>query len=287
MKLVTFTHNGSTRIGKLLGDKVLDLAAVLPQLPRDMRSLLTQGEQALTMVREAEPVASALLPLDAVKLEAPVPNPSKYLAIGMNYADHIEESARKGIKAPDVQLWFNKQVSCVNGPYDPVVMPAMSDMLDYELELCVVIGKRCRNVSVADAPGVIAGYMVANDVSVRDVQWRSQTWTVGKSFDTHGPIGPWLVTADEIADPHALNMRLSVNGEERQKNSTSKMVHNIYQQIAHLTEVMTLEPGDLIATGTPMGVAAGMEPPRYLKVGDVVRAEIDQLGFIENKVIEA
>lgn len=287
MKLVTFTQNGATRIGKLVGDKVLDLAAALPQLPRDMRSLLAQGEPALNLVRRAEPVPSALLPLDAVKLEAPVPNPSKYLAIGMNYADHIEESLRKGIKAPEVQLWFNKQVSCVNGPYDPVVMPTMSDMLDYELELCVVIGKRCRNVSVEDAPSVIAGYMVANDVSVRDVQWRSPTWTVGKSFDTHGPVGPWLVTADEIADPHALNMRLTVNGEERQKNSTSKMVNNIYQQIAHLTEVMTLEPGDLIATGTPMGVAAGMEPPRYLKVGDVVRAEIDQLGFIENKVVAA
>lgn len=287
MKLVTFTHNGATRIGKLVGDQVLDLAAALPQLPRDMRSLLAEGEPALALVHAAEPVPSAMLPLADVKLEAPVPNPSKYLAIGMNYADHIEESLRKGIKTPDVQLWFNKQVSCITGPYDPVVMPSMSDMLDYELELCVVIGKRCRNVSVADAPAVIAGYMVANDVSVRDVQWRSPTWTVGKSFDTHGPVGPWLVTADEIADPHALNMRLTVNGEERQNNNTSKMVNNIYQQIAHLTEVMTLEPGDLIATGTPMGVAAGMTPPRYLKVGDVVRAEIDHLGFIENKVTAA
>lgn len=285
MKLVTFTHAGRTRIGKLEGDEVVDLSIAQPELPQDMLTFLQQGDAAMAKAREAKPVPGALIALADVRLEAPVPNPSKYLAIGMNYRDHVEESARKGIKTPETQIWFNKQVSCITGPFDPLEKPAISDMLDYEVELCVVIGKACKNVSIEDAASVIAGYMVANDVSVRDVQWKSPTWTLGKSFDTHGPIGPWLVTADEIADPHALRVLLTVNGEERQNNSTSLMVYNIFQQIAHLTQIMTLQPGDLIATGTPMGVAAGMETPRYLKVGDVVRAEIEGIGAIENTVI--
>lgn len=285
MKLVTYTHQGCTRIGKLLDQQVLDLSVVCPQLPQDMRALLAAGEPALAAVRAAEPTAHALLPLADVKLEAPVRNPSKFLAIGMNYRDHIEESARKGIKTPETQIWFNKQVSCVNGPFDPVHLPTISDMLDYEVELCVVIGQTCRHVSEADALSVVAGYMIANDFSVRDVQWKSPTWTLGKSFDTHGPVGPWLVTADEVPDPQALRMRLTVNGEVRQDNVTSLMLYNVRQQIAHLTQIMTLQPGDLIATGTPMGVAAGMQPPAYLKVGDLVRAEIEGLGAIENTVV--
>lgn len=285
MKLVTFTHAGSTRIGKLEGQQVIDLSVACPQLPRDMRSFLQQGAAAMALARAAEPVAGAALALAEVKLEAPVPHPSKYLAIGMNYRDHVEESARKGIKTPETQIWFNKQVSCVTGPYDPVQLPAMSDMLDYEVELCVVIGQTCKNVPLEQARSVIAGYMVANDYSVRDVQWASPTWTLGKSFDTHGPVGPWLVTADEVADPHALHMQLWVNGELRQDNYTGLMVYNIDQQIAHLSQIMTLEAGDIIATGTPMGVAAGMTPPRYLKAGDVVRAEIAQLGAIENTIV--
>ncbi|SMF49176.1 fumarylacetoacetate hydrolase family protein [Pseudogulbenkiania subflava] len=287
MKLVTFTHAGKTRIGKLEGNVVIDLSSACPELPRDMVSLLELGENALTKVRNVAAVEADQIALPDVKLEAPVQRPSKYLAIGMNYQDHVEESARKGIKMPETQIWFNKQVSCVNGPYDPVKMPSMSDMLDYEVELCVVIGKSCKNVSAADAHSVIAGYMVANDYSVRDVQWKSPTWTLGKSFDTHGPVGPYLVTSDEIENPHNLSMRLTVNGEERQNNSTRLMVYNIYQQIEFLTQILTLHPGDLIATGTPMGVAAGMNPPIYLKAGDVVRAEIEKVGHIENRIIPA
>lgn len=285
MKLVTFTHSGRTRIGKVEGDQIIDLSIAQPSLPQDMLSLLQQGGAAMEKVRDAKASPEAVLALADVKLEAPVQNPSKYLAIGMNYRDHVEESARKGIKTPETQIWFNKQVSCVTGPFDPVEMPRISEMLDYEVELCVVIGKTCKDVSIEDAPSVIAGYMVANDVSVRDIQWASPTWTLGKSFDTHGPVGPWLVTADEISNPHSLHMLLTVNGEERQNNTTSLMVYNIYQQIAHLTQIMTLQPGDLIATGTPMGVAAGMNPPKYLKVGDVIRAEIEGVGVIENKVV--
>jgi len=284
MKLVTFTHSGSTRLGKVLGDRVADISIACPGLPRDMRSLLAMGESAMAQLRQINDAGNALK-LSEIKLEAPIGNPSKFLAIGMNYADHVEEAARKGIKAPDTQVWFNKQVSCITGPFDPVVKPKISDMLDYEIELCVVIGKRCKNVKAEDALGVVAGYMVTNDVSVRDVQWASPTWTLGKSFDTHGPIGPWIVTPDEIADPHKLRMRLTVNGEERQNNFTGLMVYNICQQIAHLTSIMTLEPGDLIATGTPMGVGAAMDPVGYLKVGDVVRAEIEGIGGIENTVV--
>ncbi|WP_424192008.1 fumarylacetoacetate hydrolase family protein [Ampullimonas aquatilis] len=286
MKLVTFTHAGRTRIGRVDGNMIVDFSVAQKLIPMDMLSFLKLGGVAMTMAREAKSSIEALIPLSEVKLEAPIPNPSKYLAIGMNYRDHVEESARKGIKTPETQIWFNKQVSCITGPFDSIEMPRISEMLDYEVELCVVIGKICKNVAWEDAHSVIAGYMVANDVSVRDVQWASPTWTLGKSFDTHGPVGPWLVTTDEIPDPHNLHILLTVNGEERQNNTTSLMVYNIYQQIAHLTQIMTLQPGDLIATGTPMGVAAGMSTPKYLKVGDVIRAEIEGIGVIENKVIE-
>jgi 2-keto-4-pentenoate hydratase/2-oxohepta-3-ene-1,7-dioic acid hydratase in catechol pathway len=286
MKLVSFLHQERRRIGRLFDDQVLDLSVACPGLPTDLRGLLAAGDDAMAQVRAAEPVAHAMIPLAAVRLLAPVPDPSKYLAIGMNYRDHIEESARKGIKTPETQIWFNKQVSCVCGPLDPVHKPAISDLLDYEIELCVVIGRTCRHVSEADALSVVAGYMVANDFSVRDVQWASPTWTLGKSFDTHGPVGPWLVTADEVPDPQALRMRLLVNGEVRQDASTALMLYGVRQQIAHLTRIMTLYPGDLIATGTPMGVAAGLQPPRYLAVGDVVRAEIEGLGHLENRVID-
>jgi 2-keto-4-pentenoate hydratase/2-oxohepta-3-ene-1,7-dioic acid hydratase in catechol pathway len=286
MKLVTFTHQGVTRIGKVVDRQVLDLSRALPSLPRTMRELLALGPSALDAVRHAAAAHDSLLPLDGVALEAPVPDPRKFLAIGMNYRDHIEESARKGIRAPETQIWFNKQVSCVHGPYAAVHRPRLSAMLDYEVELCVVIGQRCRLVSEADALSVVAGYTIANDFSVRDVQWASPTWTLGKSFDTHGPIGPWLVTADEVPDPQSLRLRLTVNGELRQDNSTALMLYGVRQQIAHLSRIMTLEPGDLLATGTPMGVGAGREPPVYLKAGDVVRAEITGLGHLENRVID-
>ena len=211
-------------------------------------------------------------------------DPQKYLGIGMNYKAHAEEARLAGIPTPTSQLWFNKQVSCITGPFDPIVKPDVSDELDYEIELGVVIGQRCRHVDVANARSVIAGYLVANDVSVRDwLMKRSPTFTLGKSFDTHGPIGPWLTTDDEVPDPLDLDMRLSVNGEQRQHHRTNDMIYDIYEQIAYLTTVMTLMPGDILATGTPSGIAA--PTGRWLKAGDVVRAEIDGLGAIENTVV--
>jgi 2-keto-4-pentenoate hydratase/2-oxohepta-3-ene-1,7-dioic acid hydratase in catechol pathway len=285
MKLARFTVEGATRLGKVIDDLVVDVHAARPEIPSDMIEVLKAGPVALTRLKDMEQVPGATYALSEVRLEAPIPNPSKYLAIGLNYSSHIAEAARVGVPKPEAQVWFNKQVSCICGPFDPIHMPRVSDKLDWEVELCVVIGTRCRHVPVEHASSVIAGYMVANDVSVRDWQMMTPTWTLGKSFDTHGPIGPWLVTPDEIHDPHDLGLRLTVNGVERQRSSTCYMIHDIYHLIAHLTKVMTLMPGDLIATGTPEGVGVAMKPPMYLQVGDVVRAEVDKIGYIESRVI--
>lgn len=283
MKLVTFTCRSHTSIGKVVGDAVIDLPASDARLPTTMLALLQGGPALLARARAIAQGPS--FPLADVVLQAPIPNPSKYLAIGLNYRKHVEEAVRLGLKIPDTQLWFNKQVSCVHPPYDAIHMPKVSDKLDYEAELGVVIGQRCRHVSPEQARSVIAGYLVCNDVSVRDWQTRSQTMTLGKSFNTHGPIGPWILTDDEVPDPHALRLRTWVNGEVRQDSNTADMLYNIHEQIAHLSTVMTLEPGDVLATGTPSGVGIGMVPPCFLKVGDVVRVEVEGIGYIENTVI--
>ena len=279
MKLARFhVAGGPTRLGRVDDDTVTDISsavgvslrAILPDLPRLADTILG--------------VDGPTYPLADVTLDAPVDDPQKYLGIGMNYREHADEARRAGIPVPTSQLWFNKQVSCIVGPYDDVHKPAVSDQLDYEIELGVVIGRRCRHVPVAAARSVIAGYLVCNDVSVRDwLQKRSPTFTLGKSFDTHGPIGPWLTTDDEVADPLALRMTLTVNGEVRQDFTTGDMIYDIYQQIAYLTQVMTLMPGDILATGTPSGI--GAPTGRFLRVGDVVRAAIDGLGALENRVV--
>ena len=279
MKLCRFTHNGQTRIGKVVGDDVVDLSAI-QGVGTSMRQLLT----VLPTLREAlEAAQEPRFALTDVKLEAPITDPQKFLAIGMNYQAHAEEAAAKGIPIPISQLWFNKQVSCITGPTDDVVLPGVSNAVDYEAELGVVIGTRCRNVPEADALNVVAGYLVCNDVSARDWQMRSPTFTLGKSFDTHGPLGPWITTTDEVPNPHGLMMHLTVNGEERQRTTTGGMIYNIRQQIAYLTQVMTLEPGDVLSTGTPSGV--GMSTGNFLKDGDVVRVEVDGLGAIVNRMV--
>jgi 2-keto-4-pentenoate hydratase/2-oxohepta-3-ene-1,7-dioic acid hydratase in catechol pathway len=173
----------------------------------------------------------------------------------------------------------------VTGPYDPVHLPRVSSALDYEGELAFVIGKRCRHVPRARAHEVIAGFCVHDDVSVRDWQLRVPTWTMGKSFDTHGPLGPWLTTSDEVGDPHALSIRTLVNGEVRQSSNTKELIFDCYTLVEHITTAFTLEVGDVIATGTPGGVGIGMKPPRMLVAGDVVRIEIQNLGFIQNEVV--
>jgi 2-keto-4-pentenoate hydratase/2-oxohepta-3-ene-1,7-dioic acid hydratase in catechol pathway len=278
MKLCRFRKDGSIRIGKLVGDQVIDLSAMTGGNP-SMRALLARLPQTRAALESARAPA---LPLASVQLAAPIDDPQKFMAIGMNYKAHADEAAAAGIPIPTSQLWFNKQVSCITGPSDPIELPSVSSQLDYEAELAFVIGKRCKHVKAERAREFIAGYLVANDVTIRDWQRRSPTYTLGKSFDTHGPVGPWITTDDEIGDPHGLDISLSVNGEERQRSTTRDMIYNIYEQIAYLSTVMTLEPGDLISTGTPAGV--GIASGRFLKAGDVVRVEIQQLGAIENTV---
>jgi len=282
MKLVTFTHQGSTRIGVAVGDTVVDVTAMAPEIPGEMIAFLAAGNGPMDRVR-ALVQSAPKLPLAQVKLEAPVLRPPEFLAVGLNYADHVAETGRE---KPAFPLFFNKQSSCVNGPYDPIHLPRASSWLDYEGELGFVIGRRCRHVPRARAHEVIAGYLIVNDVSVRDWQRRAQTMTLGKSFDTHGPCGPWIVTPDEIGDPHTLELRTLVNGEERQHSNTRNLFFDCFEQVETLSTVFTLEPGTIISTGTPAGVAGAMKPPKWLKAGDVVRVEIDRIGFIENRVIE-
>ena len=283
MKLASFSHGGRQRIGVVVGELVIDLSAAAPNLPTDMTAFLAAGESALAQAREAQTASEHALGISEVELLAPVPRPGKILAIGLNYRDHIEET---GMEAPKTQVWFNKQVTAVNSPYGGIAKPAVSDLLDYEAELVYVVGKRARHVPKERASEVIAGYCCGNDVSVRDWQQRSPTMQIGKSFDSHAPFGPWLVTPDEIGDPHDLNLRALVNGEERQRSNTRHLVFNCFDQIAHLTQAFTLMPGDVIFTGTPSGVAAAMRPPAWLKVGDTVRVEIDGIGHIESEVVE-
>lgn len=282
MKLATFTHAASTRVGLVDGDAVVDLSVAAPDLPTDMLAFLEAGDAALA---EAQAAAghSARIPLADVRLEAPIARPPKFLAVGLNYADHVAET---GMDTPEHVVIFNKQSTCVTGPTDPVHVPKVSHVLDYEGELGIVIGKHGRHVSRDDAADYIAGYVVVDDVTVRDWQFRTPTWTMGKSFDTHGPIGPWIVTTDEIPDPHQLDLRTWVNGELRQSSNTKQLIFDCFHLVEHLSEAFTLEPGDVIATGTPSGAGVLRKPPILLKDGDVVRVEIDGIGHIENPVID-
>ena len=285
MKLATFTPAGSPsarpRVGVVVGEAMVDLAAAAPELPSEMTALLAAGPDALAAAKRAAQRAPRL-PLANVRLGAPVRRPPKILAIGLNYADHVAES---GQETPRLPLVFNKQSTSVVGPRDPFHMPRVSSALDYEGELGVVIGRRGRHVPRERAAEVIAGYTVVNDVSVRDWQLRTPTWTMGKSFDTHCPLGPWIVTGDELPDPHALDIKTWVNGELRQSSNTKHLIFDCFALVEHLSTAFTLEPGDVIATGTPGGVGIAMKPPGLLRVGDVVRIAIEGVGEIENTVI--
>lgn len=278
MKLASFELSTVRSIGRVEGDEIVDIGHVAPT----MELLLERGVEA------ARGATGTRRSLSEVRLLAPVTRPGKYLAIAANYQSHIDEIlANNPAYVPPIhQRWFTKMPNAINGPFDPIPMPPESTELDYEVELAIVIGTRCRRVSVADAPAVVAGYTVHNDVSVRDWQRRSPTIMLGKAWDRHGPIGPWLVTPDEIGDPHALELTCTVNGEIRQSGSTSEMINSCWEQIAYLSTVMTLEPGDVIATGTPLGTGGSMRPPRYLQVGDVVRCEVERIGFIEAVIEE-
>jgi 2-keto-4-pentenoate hydratase/2-oxohepta-3-ene-1,7-dioic acid hydratase in catechol pathway len=281
MKLATFSNqkDGQVRLGAVCDSGVVDLSR--SGLPATMIELLAAGDAAMDAAGSAVAAATEFLSLDQVTLHAPVPNPGKVLAIGLNYGDHIEES---GMEKPKHQAWFNKQHNCINGPYSDIALPSVSSCLDYEAELCVVIGKRCKHVPRERALEVIAGFCCGNDVSVRDWQRRAKTAQIGKSFDTHGPMGPWLVTRDEVGDPHNLDIRAQVNGEQRQHSNTRHLIFDCFDAIAHLTQAFTLDVGDVLFMGTPAGVGVAMKPPQYLQEGDLVRVEIEKLGYIENRV---
>ena len=282
MKLVRYRSGDGAALGVVKDDGIVTLAA-LGVDASTMIALIEAGPAALDAIRAALPAATATMALADADLLAPIEKPGKYLAIGMNYAKHLAEADRLGVARSAHQVWFNKQTTCIVGPFD-AIEPGPTEKLDYEVELGVVIGTRAKNVTEADALGHVFGYFVANDVSARDYQFHSQTMMMGKSFDTHGPIGPWIVTADEIPDPQVLDVKCFVNGEPRQSNNTGGMIATVRQQIAYLTTAFTLEPGDLIATGTPEGVGVGMVPQVFLKPGDIVRCEIEKIGAIENKV---
>lgn len=279
MKIARFTVNGSApQLGSVEGEEVVSLGWLALGDDVVAAAVLDPAERA-----EATD-GSDRWPLADVTLLAPVPRPAKFLAIGLNYRDHIEEGGRP---VPEFPVVFNKQTSCINDPFADVPIPsAAPDQVDYEGELGVVIGRPARGVSRDEAPSVVAGYLVVNDVSVRDWQRKAPTMTLGKSWDGHGPIGPWLVTTDELADPHGLAMKTWVNGELRQDTTTDKMVFDCWDQIETISTVCTLEPGDIIATGTSSGVAAYFDPPRFLRHGDVVRIEIEGVGAIEHRFVD-
>ncbi|WP_446809450.1 fumarylacetoacetate hydrolase family protein [Methylomonas sp. 2BW1-5-20] len=279
MKLLSFKHNGQNQIGALLGEQIVLAGA---ELPGNMLDFLAAGAPARQALQKLIDADGKRMPLSDVQLLAPIPRPGKLLGVGLNYADHIGET---GMEKPEYPTFFTKQSTCVIANGEAIHVPPVSDKVDYEGELAFVIGKRCKHVPVEQAHEVIAAYTICNDVTVRDWQQRTQTWTLGKSFDTHGPLGPWLVTADEIADPHNLSLKTWVDDELRQNGNTSEMIFNCYELIAYLTQVMTLEPGDVISTGTPAGVGVKMKPRGYLKPGQTVRIEIQGIGTLSNPVI--
>jgi 2-keto-4-pentenoate hydratase/2-oxohepta-3-ene-1,7-dioic acid hydratase in catechol pathway len=288
MHLCTYEVDGRAHVGLVRGSDIVDLSRALGdalskhQPMIDLIARWAELQPRVAALRDAPADAS----VDHVHLLAPIPRPGKTLAIGLNYLEHVQEQIIGETRTvPDHQLWFTKLANAINGPFDPIVLPKVSAMTDYEAEMVCIIGQRCRHVPVERAHEVVFGYCVGNDVSVRDYQKRTSQWTLGKSFDTHAPFGPWITTADELPDPHKLSLRCWVNGELRQDSHTSLMIHNVWAQIAQLTEVMTLKPGDVIYTGTCSGVGAAFKPPKFLQAGDTVRVEIEGLGAIVAKCV--
>ena len=294
MKLVTFllkNNPKSKRIGAIKNDTVIDFSS--SDLPKDMINFIKLGSTGLDIANDVIENQKNAHAIDDVILKAPIDKPNKILAVGLNYKKHIDEAKElKDHHSNDVQLQdqfpniFNKQNSSVNDPFGDVHRPNASDWLDYEGELGFIIGKECRHVSYENAKNCIYGYTVVNDFSIRDWQFRGppHTMTMGKSWDTHCPFGPYIVTSDEIDDPHNLTLKTFVNDEERQNTNTNLMIYDCYTLIEYLTTAFTLEPGDLIPTGTPEGSAVTTQ--NWLKPGDKVKVEIEGLGYIENNIIQ-
>lgn len=289
MHLCTYEFEGRIQLGLVRGPGIVNLSQALAgalSAHQPMIDLIARWDELQGQVAALSD-APADVALDQVHLLAPVPRPGKVLAIGLNYVEHVNEAIIGETRTvPEHQVWFTKLSNAINGPFDPIVLPRVSTMTDYEAEMVAIIGQRCRHVSREQASEVVFGYCVGNDVSVRDFQKRTSQWTLGKSFDTHAPFGPWITTADEVGDPHQLDIQCLVNGEVRQHSNTRLMIHNVWDQIAQLTQVMTLEPGDVIYTGTCSGVGAAFNPPKFLKAGDTVRVEIASLGAIVARCVD-
>jgi len=285
MRLVSFGPRGEERPGVVHGGRVIDLAAADPALPGTVRGILDRD--ALGRVRRVIENADSLppecfRPVTAVRLGPPVTDPSKVVCLGLNYSDHAAEQGRS---VPERPLTFAKGPNALVGNGDPIPHPSEVTQLDHEVELAVVIGRRAKQVSEEDASAYIAGYAVFMDITARDIQSREKQWFRAKSFDGFGPFGPWLTTRDEVGDPHDLGIRLEVNGRRYQSSNTGLMTFKVFYLVHYLSQSMTLEPGDIIATGTPAGVGVYSDPPRFLKKGDVIEASIDSLGSLTNPVV--
>lgn len=285
MRLITFQHHGQIRVGAQVGESILDLNKANPALPADIFLLLSAGASALGLAREAQAEAKpdAFIALSEATLLAPVPRPGKILCIGHNYKGHIGIGKTE---IPEYPNFFCKTANVIIAHGQPIFIPRVTSQVDYEAELAVIIGKRGRDIPEAEAMDFVAGYSIFNDVSARDFQKRTSQWFLGKSFDSFGPLGPALVTKDEISDPHCLDMELTVNGMPKQRTNTSDLIFSVPFLVSYLSQVMTLDPGDVIATGTPAKLPEAANPQRFLESGDVVEITIEKLGMLRNPILD-
>lgn len=311
MRLVTYLRDGEARSGAQLDDRIVDLnrayraavgrvqddrAVADARVPTDMVALLAGGETSLAAARGAVEFVRALVRSDPDRVErlglafsrrdvtllAPVLRPSKLVCLGLNYVPHADEAR---MQVPDVPLLFNKVAGSLTGPGQPIVIPRSTSKVDYEGELAVIIGRPGKYVTKEDALSFVAGYAVANDVSARDLQLRTSQWAAGKMPDTFCPLGPALVTRDEVPDPAVLGIRTLLNGVVMQEANTREMVFDIPTIVSFLSSIVTLEPGDVILTGTPEGIGHARTPPVYMKPGDIVTVEIEQVGVLTNPLV--
>lgn len=283
MRLITFLHHNHPRLGALTGDAVLDLNRANPALPADLVSLLQAGVSTLNLAREtlASAVADNFTPLNEVTLLAPIPRPGKILCIGHNYQGHIGLGKTE---LPEYPNMFCKTGNVITGHLHPIIIPRVTSQVDYEAELAVIIGKHGHDIPEAEAMDYVAGYSIFNDVSARDYQKRTNQWFLGKSFDSFGPLGPALVTKDEVPDPHNLALELTVNGVPKQRAHTRDLIFSVPFLVSYLSQVLTLDPGDMIATGTPAKLPEAAQPQHFLEPGDIVSITIETLGTLTNPV---
>ncbi len=296
MKLVTYEVGKQARVGIVQGEEIVDVAALMPKPgppPKDLIDLLARGEKYLKALRKqiaslretgaskkrAKPFTTRLA---NARLRAPIPRPGKITCLGLNYADHARE---QGIEPPDRPIYFLKSINSICGPGDSIVIPPNSTQVDFEAELAVVLGKRGKNIPEEKAYEYVAGYMVLHDVSARDMQFGDKQWFRGKSCDTFAPIGPWLVTRDEVPDPHQLRISLALNGQTMQDSNTSNLIFKVPYLVSYLSQSLTWEVGDIISTGTPPGVGVFRKPPVFLKPGDTTSITIEKIGTLTNPVV--